>query len=245
MQRSLGIQVYSAVNAFTASEPGTLTIALSKMNNFVSYDSKDSGLENGYYGSNSHHQNPTPPKRNPSMVTPQTIRDGGMMHTSPQSSMSTHSQELSPPVRTATGVVHVSGWQDTRKRLHSQMDSTVGDKLPHHAPFVAPTALLPEQYRAVTPSKQDESPTAYQYVPVPLTYTERKRLSDTLFFLSKEIPNMTADVANVLREAREKEEWDQAIAELMTQIVVGLYCGEGDAQLDGLQQYLLTLGVAC
>ena len=56
---------------------------------------------------------------------------------------------------------------------------------------------------------------------------------------------MTSDCAGILRDARDKDDWDQAVAELLTQVVVGLYCGEGDSQLDGLQQYLLTLGVSC
>lgn len=56
---------------------------------------------------------------------------------------------------------------------------------------------------------------------------------------------MTRDCGAVLREARERDDWDQAVSELLTQVVVGLYCGEGDTQLDGLRQYLLTLGVSC
>ena len=94
-------------------------------------------------------------------------------------------------------------------------------------------------------SSKNSTAGSYQYPAVPLTFGERKRLSDTLFYLSKEIPNMTADVAAVLRRARERDDWDQAVAELLTQVVVGLYCGEGDSQLDGLQQYLLSLGVSC
>ena len=56
---------------------------------------------------------------------------------------------------------------------------------------------------------------------------------------------MSQGCAVVLREAREKDDWDQAVAELLTQVVVGLYCGEGDYRLEGLQQYLLTIGVSC
>ena len=56
---------------------------------------------------------------------------------------------------------------------------------------------------------------------------------------------MTNECANALRDARQNNEWDLAIAELLTQVVVGLYCGEGDSRLDGLQQYLLSLGISC
>lgn len=87
--------------------------------------------------------------------------------------------------------------------------------------------------------------TDYQYPAIPLTFSERKRLSDTLFFLSKEIPSITADCAAALREARRNSEWDLAVAELLTQVVIGLFCGEGDIRLDGLHRYLLALGISC
>ena len=128
---------------------------------------------------------------------------------------------------------------------------------------MASVALRPEHYRAVTPSVKDNgeaeqedeslsslsspssSSNAYNYPAIPLTFAERKRLSDTLFFLSKEIPNMTADCAAILRDARTNNEWDQAVAELLTQVVIALYCGEGDVRFEGLQRYLLGLGVSC
>jgi hypothetical protein len=49
----------------------------------------------------------------------------------------------------------------------------------------------------------------------------------------------------LLRAARENGEWDLAVAELLTQVIIGLYCGEGDTRLDGLQRYLLGLGISC
>jgi hypothetical protein len=99
----------------------------------------------------------------------------------------------------------------------------------------------------VTARSKSEEPQAneYEYPPVPLTFKERKRLSDTLFFLSKEIPTMATDVAASLRGARKKEEWDLAVAELLTQVVVGVYCGEGDHRLDGLHHFLLGIGISC
>lgn len=112
-------------------------------------------------------------------------------------------------------------------------------------PFVKTLTLRQEHFRAVTPMANEENGFEYQYPHVPLTFRERKRLSDTLFFLSKEIPDMTVPVASLLRTARDRNEWDLCVAELLTQIVVGLYCREGDHRLDGLQDYLLRLGVAC
>lgn len=41
LQRSIGIMVYSAINAYSAAEPGKLAPALTDMNNFVSYDTND------------------------------------------------------------------------------------------------------------------------------------------------------------------------------------------------------------
>jgi hypothetical protein len=146
-------------------------------------------------------------------------------------------------------------------------------ELIRNPPFVTSVSLRPEQYRAVTPSTKDRiakpaiaissvtergpvsediltAPMSaikmeYRYPPVPLSFAERKRMSDTLFYLSQEIPTVTGDCATILRTARHKNDWDVAIAELLTQVVVALYCGEGDLRLDGLQRYLLSLGISC
>eukprot|EP00549_Striatella_unipunctata_P014065 CAMPEP_0118722988 /NCGR_PEP_ID=MMETSP0800-20121206/31737_1 /TAXON_ID=210618 ORGANISM="Striatella unipunctata, Strain CCMP2910" /NCGR_SAMPLE_ID=MMETSP0800 /ASSEMBLY_ACC=CAM_ASM_000638 /LENGTH=69 /DNA_ID=CAMNT_0006631331 /DNA_START=137 /DNA_END=343 /DNA_ORIENTATION=+ len=67
--------------------------------------------------------------------------------------------------------------------------------------------LRPEQYRIVTPSKEINSPHAFKYPPLPLPYAQRKRLSDSLFNLSKEMPQLTDECAVVLREARERDMW--------------------------------------
>lgn len=257
LQRSIGVQVFSAVNAFTAREPGSLAPALSKMNNFVSYDSGHSShppSEEGISRVDSHHNSAS--QREPaSTVTPQSIREGGLTEIhSPQSSLSTNSQDMSPDgMQNAARNHHYhvnfssTAAAGNRKRSHSHF--LEGQAKPfHHMAFCPSVALRPEHYRAVTPCHStpiNGSGGGYQYPPVPLTFAERKRLSDTLFCFCKEIPGMMSDCAAILREAREKDDWDQAVAELLTQVVVGLYCGEGDSQLDGLQQYLLTLGASC
>jgi hypothetical protein len=141
---------------------------------------------------------------------------------------------------------------------HSLLRQSVMNSTSQNQPlsiFVASVALRPEHYRAVTPLTPSSESTDtsgcggdggnYRYPIIPLTFTERKRLSDTLFHLSRELPTATADCAKLLREARQTGEWDLAVAELLTQVVVGLYCGEGDACLYGLQMYLLGLGIAC
>jgi hypothetical protein len=160
-----------------------------------------------------------------------------------------------------------------RSLAHAMESSTSPDQYEPRrtAAFVASISLRPEQYRAVTPfSKSNGSnhgeadvvpgctsttPTIrtastsakpmYQYPAVPLSFTERKRMSDTLFYLSQEIPTLTTDCASILQIARQNNEWDIAVAELLAQVIVALYCGEGDLRLDGLQQYLLSLGIAC
>jgi hypothetical protein len=180
------------------------------------------------------------------------------MFNSPQSSLSTFGQEVSPngakviPKESGCGskepLQHRERANSSRKRKHEEVSKAGrGKSIFRHpqAPLFAPSfQLRPEHYRAVS-SQTDDSLTGYKYAPVPATFLERKRLSDTLFYLSREIPSMTSQCATVLREARANNDWDQGVAELMTQVVVGLYCGEGDIRLDGLQQYLLTLGISC
>lgn len=237
MQRSLGITVHPAVNSFTAHEPGALAVALSEMNNFVSYDSD--------YGSSEPLRTaPAPPgtgkhRRTHASVTPDTFRPGVLL--SPQSSLSarTPSPETTPPGRSdAKGT-------GARKRSHSEMETEAEVNHDTSVPFIQEIPLRPEQYRAVTSSKNPEPVGAYQYPAVPLTFAERQRLSDTLFVLSRDIPNLTEECSSILTEARSKDMWDLAVAELLTQLVVGLYCQEGDRCLDGLQHYLLYLGISC
>jgi len=95
------------------------------------------------------------------------------------------------------------------------------------------------------PSREADDDRSYRYPALPLPYAQRKRLSDNLFTLSKEMPKLTDECALVLREARERDMWDCAVAELMTQVVVAVFCPEGDDRLEGLRRYLLSLGIAC
>lgn len=254
LQRSIGVMVYPAVNSYTAAEPGAIAPALTKMNNFVTYDS-DQGSpqpESQLAGGNVF-------AVHPSTITPETLRGGTFFH-SPQSSLSAQSSEDAITSRHTT----VPAMQDARvnvrgyKRPHTQpLDhvSSRSESVVRNSPFVASVTLRPEHYRAVSPSKkattesEQGAPTttsvAYQYPAIPLTFAERKRLSDSLFYLSKKIPSLTSDCAVVLRDARQNNEWDLAVAELLAQVIVGLYCGEGDIRLEGLQQYLLALGISC
>lgn len=274
MQRNIGCMVYPAVNSYTAAEPGVIAPAFTKMNNFVSYDSDHNNPQLEYASrDNTAPRVPgeVPYTGHPSTISPESLGGATFFH-SPQSSLSTGSSEdpmtTGTPYTAAGTLRGVSAQSSTTattettfvrpKRSHEQFIGHVSSETnsrSRHAPFVAEVSLRPEHYRAVTPqvnkseSKEGGSPTttpmAYQYPAIPLSFSERKRLSDTLFFLSKEIPSITADCAAALREARRSNEWDLAVAELLTQVVVALFCCESDVRLDGLQRYLLTLGISC
>lgn len=128
--------------------------------------------------------------------------------------------------------------------------------------------LRPEHYRAVTPTNKRSSPRSdvhsseklssnfhqvdadieceYEYPKIPSSFGERKRLSDTLFFLSKDLPpSTTTHISNLLRLGRDHDEWDLCVAQVMAQVVVALYCNRKDFRLNGLQQYLLGIGISC
>ena len=97
----------------------------------------------------------------------------------------------------------------------------------------------------ITTQPKTESVTAYRYPHIPTPYTQRKEMGDKLFELSREVPNLADSCAAILREARENDAWDQAVAELTTQVLVVLKCEESDHTLEGLRRHLLGLGIAC
>jgi len=137
----------------------------------------------------------------------------------------------------------------SRKRHIGQVSrSSSGEELL----FVKPMDLRPEQFRAVTPrtiasrtGSTSDPPGKYCYPQLPLPYKQRKGLSDNLFSLSKDVLNLTDECAVVLKEAREKDTWDLAVSELMTQVIIVLHCPLGDSGFEGLRSYLMTLGIAC
>lgn len=257
LQRSIGTMVYPAVNAFTSNEPGMLAPTLTEMNNFISSGSESvSSPDNspnrpspGRRGS----RHSTPSRSKPSNVTPDSkanspgSRAGSSFGTpkrnaTPQSSKRkarSGSTSHATPERAGTSK-EVTG-SAARKRPHAQI-SEAGDPA-NDLLFVDAVELRPEQFRMITPSKNRSG--AYTYPSLPLPYAQRKRLSDNLFALSKEVPQLTDECAVVLREAREKDMWDLAVAELMTQVVIVIHCHEADTRMEGLRQYLLTLGIAC
>lgn len=232
LQRSIGITVYPAVNSYTADEPGLLAPPLTKMNNFVAYDVDDES------------DNPSIESRSiehPSEVTPDVHRLNSSSTDSPRSS--SHS-----PNRNG-GYMPASGWKHHVKRSVSghkrPLDtSAAGNGWKAGTPFVTSVRLRHEQYRAVTPVEREVAG-AYTYPQMPISHMERRRLSDTLSRLCQPVPSLAEQCFKVLEEARPTQDWDLAVAEVLTQVVVGLYCTESDIALVGLQQYLLALGIAC
>lgn len=252
LARSIGAMVYPAVNAFTSVEPGILAPALSEMNNFMLSGSESVTSEEQSPSrptpDRMHRMNQGPPST--AQVTPESMRGTPRRVTSPISNMSSghatpqrsHTPGSSRRVRGhGMGSRYTPGSSSRKKRTHAQMKGDGQDDLL----FVEYVDLKPEQFRIVTPSKAVSSPDAFTYPALPLPYAQRKRLSDNLFSLSKEVPQLTDECAAVLREAREKDLWDLAVAELMTQVVVVAHCRDGDARFDGLRRYLLTLGISC
>jgi hypothetical protein len=219
LARSIGTMVYPAVNAFTADEPGTIAASLSEMNNFVDVQkdgSEASPMRPSPDRLRSMSTGPLPPS---AQVTPETLRSSSRQG---RSSSSRHGN---------------------RKRMYSQFKGAASDQ--GDLLFVEAMELKPEQFRIVTQSKSRKVSEGYVYPSLPLPYAQRKRLSDNLFSLSNDVPKLTDECAQVLREAREKDMWDLAVAELMTQVIVIIHCNERDHRFEGLRQYLLTLGIAC
>mmetsp|Transcript_35685 Transcript_35685/g.76216 ORF Transcript_35685/g.76216 Transcript_35685/m.76216 type:complete len:368 (+) Transcript_35685:174-1277(+) len=231
LQRNIGVMVYPAVNAFTATEPGIITPALSEMNNFVD---KNSSLPES-----------TPAKAQSDsiiglpMVSPDCVRPGS--HTPSNSSVLVDRKTPQRSVNYAGGA-WISNHQSPRKVSPGKNAKSpcTTDLL-----FVDMQELRPEQYRIVAQKKQKTSGVRYLYPALPLPYGQRKRISNAMFAMSKSIPGLTDECASVLAEARQRDAWDFAVAQLMTQVIVVTHCSVEDSRLDGLSKYLLTLGIAC
>jgi hypothetical protein len=242
--------VYPAVNAFTATEPGILTPALSEMNSSV----------------DKHRLLPecTPAKKQGElfagpgalapMVTPDTLRPGA--HAAPSSGASVSARDSNKtPKRSVNyaGGAWISNHQSPRTVSPGSLGHAAPDGASADLLFVDTQELRPEQYRAVghrqkRPRHGDEGrdpPPYHRYPPLPLPYGQRKRISNAMFALSKSVAGLTDECAAVLGDARRRDAWDFAVAQLMTQVIVVTHCAAEDRRLDGLSKYLLTLGVAC
>jgi len=214
LQRDIGVMVYPAVNAFTAAEPGIMTPALDEMNNFVDSPFRSTPLKEETKACGTKDQSLP-------LVSPDCVK-------TPQRS-----------INYAGGA-----WMSNHQ---SPVNVTPGKDTdgPTDLLFVDTQELLPEQFRIVNVKQRRKvSSSQYVYPALPLPYGQRKRISNAMFAMSKSVPGLTDECASVLGEARKKDAWDFAVAQLMTQVVVLTHCSVEDSRLDGLSKYLLTLGIA-
>ena len=235
MQRTIGVMVYPAVNAFTASEPGVITPALNEMNNFI--DSKHvlpektpSKLQTELSSNGA--KAPLP------MVTPDSMRSGSQP--SENKSFGTKRKSTQQSMNYAGGV-----WMSNQSPSRMVSPGKVSEDTGSDLLFVDADELTAEQYRIVTQKRRKLCCSRYNYPALPLPYGQRKRISNAMFATSKRIPGLTDECASVLGEARKKDAWDFAVAQLMTQVIILTHCSAEDTCLDGLSKYLLTLGIAC
>lgn len=246
LQRSIGAQVYPAVNAFTSHEPGSLAQNLLDMSVVIGNNNAGDGSSDnsparqsvkGRGGAILASQPDAPPstpfnapttrhsvRMNVNKVTPETPAAA-------PSTVVSHSNINAGSNNTAAGnnaaMSLFSGQKHHPASNNSNNNNNQGDVL-----FVDMVDLKPECYRIITPTtqknlaKKASKSTAYRYPKLPLAYVQRKRLSDYLFSLTKEKEGLTDETAAILRDGRENDSdyWDVCIAELLTQVIVVLHC---------------------
>lgn len=243
LARNIGVMVYPAVNAYTAIEPGIITPALNEVNSNISDNNEKTCPPEATPAKS---QNESYIRGNSSftpMVSPEFSRPGPAQITSQSSSTMDREETPQRSVNYAGGA-WMSNHQSPRKVSPSGNHPEI--PTPTDLLFVDMQELQPEQYRIVAPKKRFKSSSStYCYPPLPLPYAQRKRISNAMFSMSKSIPGLTDECASVLGEARKKDAWDLAVAQLMTQVIVVTHCSVEDSRLDGLSKYLLTLGIAC
>lgn len=236
IQRSIGTMCYPAVNAYSSAEPGRIAPALNDANNVTGGIDGESPLDNSSprtsMGPGGVHN-----------VTPESMRSSHNRANSPSSNMSGTPDSVNRRQEYRAGYFSPHRRQ-MRRGEYSKMRG-FGTELASHPLFREPMKMMREQFRTVSSPKNNFKNGTFTYPSLPLTYSQRKRLSDSLFAMSKEVPGLTDECAVVLREGRQKQKWDLAVAELLTQVVITVHCRDGDNTLEGLRQYLLTLGIAC
>lgn len=234
IQRSIGVNVYSAVNAYTSEEPGDLAPALNEMNNFVGTDLVDST-----------------PSRSKAVAygLPGKGKSTSVAHVSPENvrSIAQNSEEYDH-MPTTRRVIHTPMRNIRRTTILSpdkNLSSSIHTSSSLNSDFLFRDTiqLRPEQYRPVS-QKEIES-NDFVYPAIPLPYGQRKSLADNLFQLSREMPSLTDECAQILRKARENDKWDIAVAELLTQLLCVIHCPVEDLRMEGLSRYLLSLGFSC
>jgi len=257
LQRSIGTMSYATLNAYDADEPGVVAPPLSEMNNFVAVDedqlicARTPPRPRSVASSRSPNSRSSNSPHCPNTVTP----DHG-------NKIINQNLSMSPNSRTSSLSSPHSGIGESREKeeenydkvakrrtgVYSTLESPRSRDMSNDPLFRKTMEMKPDQFRVVTPSKElssDRNSTSFKYPTLPLTYGQRKKMSDSLFTLSKEVKGLTDECAEVLAEARETDSWDLAVAELITQIIIVIHCSKDDKRLEGLQHYLMTLGISC
>jgi hypothetical protein len=243
LQRSIGITVHSAINAFSAAEPGILAPPLTEMNNF---------LRGG--GDGLPDITPARPKR---MALPvaqglqlQPIVHRSAPHVTPEQMRPAKCpSHFGFPFAATPAQMTQSPARNIRRRnilspekISNVSRAAASKSKTQDSVFVESGPLTTEQFRSISSSSYLSD---FDYPSIPLPYMQRKSLSDNLFELSKELPVLKEDCAIMLRQAREDDTWDVAVAELLTQVIVAIHCPPEDTRLEGLSRYLNSLGFAC
>lgn len=224
LQRSIGTMSYPALNAFECNEPGKLAPTLSEMNNFFNLfddDQLDPSLSN--CDSFGHTIQGLTIDRNLSKM--EFSSDGNAM---PED----HAQSLKSKKRKIS--------------ILSSFPSSCEGDYSNDCLLRTKAEMRPEQYRTVSEDNISfSSHGSYNYPELPLTFVQRRCMSDSLYNLSRCNHGLLDEVSNVLDEAQRGPLWDVAVAELMAQVLVIQYCPIGDKTLEGLRRYLLKFGISC
>lgn len=220
LERSIGTMAYPSLNAFECEEPGRLAPTLSEMNNFTDLidvaeeECANAKLQNMGIGSESETSDQKQPKSN-------------------CNANRTVNENCSLPL-------------GSKRKLFSVSDNEKSD-LVRDELFLNKTALRVEQYRTVNDITQDDDTVTekrFRYPTVPLTMAHRTSMSKFLFDLCQQTDCLTEICTEVLSKTRETESWDLVIAELITQALVIMHCPPNDQKLDGLRDFLLTIGIS-
>ena len=220
LERSIGTMVYPSLNAFECEEPGSLAPTLSEMNNFT--DLIDSAKEE---------------KANTKV---QSMEIGSGNETEDQK------QTKSNCDANGTDNEICSLPLGSKRKLFSISDNEKSD-LVRDELFLNKTAIRIEQYRTVNDYTQDDDTVTekrFRYPTVPLTMAHRTSMSKFLFDLCQQTDCLTEICTEVLSKTRETESWDLVVAELITQALVLMHCPPDDKKLDGLRDFLLTIGIS-
>ena len=234
VQRSIGVMVYPALNAFIASEPGLLAPPLSEMNNFTgSFDTSSFPEKTpSRFTMDDQTKRMEGDDKTPShYVTPDAIMKGNI-----------NSTEFAGHFNNSQRVVKQQQQQKGRQATTSYTYDLNNNSYENNHLISSEMDLKPEQFRiAHLESSQD----SYIYPAVPLPYSQRKQLSDFLLTISSSCTQLRDECALVLQQGRERGMWDLAVAELITQVIMLYYCHACDVRLDGLSNYLRSMGISC